>query len=117
VPTKKLGKLTPQAPEDRRFRSCFGIPAEVFIVVWDRMRALKLIPVGGVLNHYFWALIFMNLYPENENELCTLCGGIDPKTFRKWAWPFIEAMHELSYTVVNKSAKLFDYYFLIIHLT
>jgi len=104
---KKLGKLTCGAPEDRRFRACFGIPVEVLVTSWNMMIANDLIPDGGLFSHYFWALMFMKLYPENETEMCTICGGIDPNTFRKWAWPYITSLAELSLKVVSNTAASF----------
>ena len=48
-----------------------------------------------------WALMFMNVYPNNETEMCTLLGGVDPQTMRKWVWPFIEGITGLSDSVVS----------------
>jgi len=111
---KKLGKLTCGALEDQRFRACFGIPVEVLIASWNMMIANDLIPNGGSFSHVLGALMFMKLYPENETEMCTLCRGIDPNTFRKWTWPYIESMAELSLKVVSKIVTTFI--FLKLHI-
>ena len=50
--------------------------------------------------HYLWALMFMKIY-SSETALCAHAGGVDPKTFQKWIWPFILALAELEYTVVS----------------
>jgi len=50
--------------------------------------------------HYLWVLMFMKIY-SFETALCGHAGGVDPKTFGKWIWPFIRALAELEYTVVS----------------
>ena len=72
---KELGVLTPGGPEDIRFRSFFGGSVEAILDAWHRMAALGLLPPDLLFLHYLWALMFMCLYPKNEAELCTLCGG------------------------------------------
>ena len=48
--------------------------------------------------------MFMKLY-ETEADMCANAGGlegsINPKTLRKWVWPFMDALAELEYTVVR----------------
>ena len=70
------------------------------------MIAKDLIPDGGLFS-LFLSLMFMKLHAENETGMCTLCGGIDPKTFRKWGWPYIESVVELSLTVASKIVATF----------
>ena len=45
----------------------------------------------------------LDVYENIQLRNCFVwaCGGIDPKTFRKWVWPFIRALAELEYTVVS----------------
>ena len=33
--------------------------------------------------------------------MCSILGGIDAKTMRKWVWPYIGSMFELKYDVVS----------------
>ena len=54
----------------------------------------------GTVEHYFWALMFMKVYGK-MHVMCTLAGGCDPKTFRKWSWIFIEAIASCEYLVVS----------------
>ena len=68
----------------------------------------------GGFNHYLWALLFMKIYPANETEMCTLLGGIDPKTMRKWVWLFIRSISGLSDTVVGSFVLLVVYSFRLI---
>ena len=97
---KRLGNITIGGPEDRRFRSFFGAGVTVVLLGWQKMKDQGLIPERGLVVHYLWALMFMKLY-SNEAALCGHAGGVDPKTFRKWIWPFIRAISELEYTVVS----------------
>ena len=97
---QKLGKLTPWGTEDRRLKAFFGANVLVIIDAWSRMKGIRLIPEGGMLFHFLWALMFMKLY-ESENASCGHAGGVDAKTFQKWVWPFIFALAELEATVVS----------------
>ena len=38
---------------------------------------------------------------ETENVLCSSSGGEDEKTFRKWAWLFVEELSLLEPDVVS----------------
>ena len=96
----RLGKLIAGGAEDRKFRSFFGCGVEVARLAWNMLRAKSLVPPGGLVVHYLWSLMFMKLY-SSETALCAHAGGIDPKTFRKWVWPFIRALSELEYSVVS----------------
>ena len=100
---KRLGKLTSGGAEDLRFRSFFGAGVITVLDAWARMQQLGLLPTEPHLHfkHFLWALLFMNVYPKNEATLCTLCGGVDPKTARGKIWPFIVSLMELNYYVVS----------------
>jgi hypothetical protein len=54
--------------------------------------------------HLLWTLYFLKVYPR-EAPGCSAVGGskgaIDPKTFRKWVWLFIERIAELADEVVS----------------
>lgn len=47
--------------------------------------------------------MFLKIY-ETEETMCTLAGGVDDDTFRKWAWLFIEAIASLKPFVVSTEA-------------
>ena len=101
---RKLGKLGKNSPEDVRFHAFYGAPAIAVLDAWHKLMYHALLPKGGWFFHLLWALMFMKLY-GTEPEMCAnaggSCGAIDPKTFRKWVWPFIEALAELQYKVVS----------------
>lgn len=102
---KQLGTLARGGPQDIRFRSFFGAGAVVVVDAYCRLIDNGLFPVEVGLRfvHFLWALAFMCLYPKNQASLCTLCGGVDPKTVRKKIWPFIYALHDLNHYVVRVS--------------
>ena len=105
--TKKPGTTFKGGTEDRRFRSCFGVGAHVAVQAWNMMVEKDLLPEIGNFCHYMWALMFMKLYGENETEMCMLLGGTDPKTMRKYVWPYIFSIFELHYDVVSSTICLF----------
>ena len=99
--SKPPGTTQVGVTEDRRFRSAFGTGVETVLDVWTRMRRGGSVPKQGGFNHLLWALMFMSVYPRNENKMCTLLGGVDFQTMRKWVWPFIEGISGLSDSVVS----------------
>jgi hypothetical protein len=108
----KLGSLGAGRSEDRRFREMFGLKAPAALDAWNRLCVHKLVPPGGMFFHFLWSLMFMKLYSV-EVDLCANAGGsdgaVDPKTFRKWVWPFIKSLAELEYHVVRMNSFLFSF--------
>jgi hypothetical protein len=76
--SKPPGTTQVGGTEDRRFRSAFGRGVETVLDVWTRMRRGGSVPEQGGFNHLLWALMFMSVYPRNENKMCTLLGGRRP---------------------------------------
>ena len=97
---------TPQL-NDRRFRTAFGCCSRVCSLAW-------LLVVDGWTNRpkqatkiwFLWALSLLKTY-DTEANMASNC-GVDEKTFRKWAWFFIQ---ELSFwigdIVVSKLSSLY----------
>ena len=114
---KKLGSSAQNGSEDRRFREVFGVSATVVFESWHRLLHYGLVPALGKFFHMMWAFMFMKLY-NTETALCSYASGegaVDPKTFRKWVWPFIEALDELGYYVVSLfAAQCFCIYYALI---
>ena len=58
----------------------------------------------GHPEHLLWALYFMNVYPK-QGPGCSVIGmsasAVDPKTHRKWVWPFINTIANLVDIVVS----------------
>ena len=69
--------------------------------VWDILQRESHAPENGMHCHLLWALMSLKIYGKEKN-LCTLAGGVDKKTFRKWAWAFVIAMAYIESSVVSK---------------
>jgi len=90
--------------EDRRFREFFGCGARVALAVWTLLIQYDYLPDDGMILHMLWALFFMKVYPKQEGGSSAAGGSsgvIDPKTWRKYIWPFIEAIAYLEQFVVS----------------
>ena len=87
--------------ENRDFREIFGCGCIVATKIYELLVGEDLLPIGGHLEHFLWALMFMKIYGKERN-LCTLAGGVDKKTFRKWVWLFVVAIAYLEAEVVSK---------------
>lgn len=91
--------------EDRRFREFFGCGALVALALWNLLLTHGALPEGGTIMHLLWALHFMNVYPKQDGGSATAGvsgGAIDPKTWRKYFWPFVEAIAYLEQFVVRE---------------
>ena len=51
-------------------------------------------PRGATKERMIWGLYLAKNYPRSDSIAASAVGGPDEKTYRKWAWYFIE---ELSY--------------------
>ena len=98
------------AIEARIFRELFGTKLHVVENVWFLLDELELHPEGGLPKHLLWALHFMKAYPL-QAQGCAAVGGsggaVDPKTYRKWVWAYIEAISDLELEVVSLSFRVF----------
>ena len=99
---KEVARSTQQ--EDREFRSMFGVGAITAITAYNMLIVNSLMPSGGLMMHFLWALIFLKGY-GTEGTMCKLAGVDDPKTLRKWRMPFISALSYLESTVVSTSCN------------
>ena len=92
------------------FRELFGTKLEVVENVWFLLDELELHPKGGLPKHLLWAFHFMKAYPL-EAQGCSAVGGsggaVDPKTYRKWVWAYIEAISDLELEVVSLLSPVF----------
>lgn len=93
-------KVRSTQSEDRDFREHFGCGALVAHSIWELLLEHSLLPPGGCLFHLLWALMFMKVYGK-ESTMCSLAGGVDKKTFRKWTWFFVNAISNLETYVVS----------------
>ena len=95
-------KVASEDVEKRRFHATFGTCPELCSVIWGRLIQYGLLPEQRLSFHLLWALMFMKLYCS-ESVHCALAGGVDEKTFQKWAWLFVDAISWLEPYVVRLS--------------
>ena len=86
--------------EDRDFREFFGCNVLNALLIWNMLVNTGFLPALGSHHHYLWALCYLKQYPKTK-AMCTLCGGVDPTTVRKWVWAFISALSALEDFVVS----------------
>jgi hypothetical protein len=98
------------AIEARIFRELFGTNLRVVENVWFLLNDLEINPEGGLPKHLLWAFHFMKAYPL-QAQGCAAVGGsdgaVDPKTYRKWVWAYIEAISDLELEVVSLLSHVF----------
>jgi hypothetical protein len=85
---------------DRRFRSTFGTTGAICSLIWNLLQPETTMPQGSSPYHLLWALMLLKLY-STESILCTMAGGVDEKTFRKWAWMFVDEISHLEPSLVS----------------
>jgi hypothetical protein len=90
-------------PQVRKFRSKFGTGPEVCAALWLLLFP-DLIADEKACAHILWALMWLKTYAKEE-PLTLLGGGVDAKTYRKWAWFYINAIADLEPDVVSNYAK------------
>jgi hypothetical protein len=95
-------KVRTTQTEDRDFRELFGCGVLVALSLWGLLLTTDLLPEDGTLEHLLWTLMFMKVYAK-QKTMCSLCGGIDPQTLKKWTELFIEAISYLEPMVVSES--------------
>lgn len=74
----------------RQFNEFFGTSPEICEIIWKLLIGHH--PIGGKPIHLLCALLFVKKYQtEGPNKAIM---GLDPKTFRKWAWIYQELMKD-----------------------
>ena len=88
---------------DRRFREMFGCSSIVCANAW--MLILDGfdhdMPSSATKVKFLWALNLLKAYDTKGNASGNVGEGCDEKTFRYWAWWFIETLSERSVEVVS----------------
>jgi hypothetical protein len=83
----------------RRFRGLFGSTPQICSIIWARIAADNAHPAGSQPVHLLYALLLLKTYGTEEE--CKAMTGRDEKTFRKWAWMYIDLMarhvHSISF--------------------
>ena len=84
----------------RRFRATFGLTSDDCCDLWERLSCSDCVSRKSQPFHLLWALMLMKVY-VSETVLAALAGGVDEKTFQKWAWMFIHAISMLEADMVS----------------
>ena len=87
--------------QEHRFKSLFGIPFSIVEILWSIIDPFNDNTLNGVEpKHLLWALMFLKLYGTEDNVV-SLAGGCDDKTYRKWVWIMIINLSDLEQEVVS----------------
>ena len=104
IQNKTGRKIGSDVTEDRAFREFFGTNQFVATALWNNLAVRDFIPAEGEIKHLLWTLHFMKVYTKQGVVSSTVggsSGAVDPKTFRKYVWPFIHAIADLEPDVVS----------------
>jgi hypothetical protein len=77
---------------------------KVVKILWDLLIRDNLRPKKSHSKHLLWALHFLKVYPKQSLgclAVGTSASAVDPKTHRKWVWPFINTIANLVDIVVS----------------
>jgi len=93
--------------QDWRFTDMFGTSPAVVAWIWNRLKPYETLDEPGRMEpkHMLWGLLLMKVYGKEE-QMLALAGGVDNKTFRKWAWLFVDAIASLEPEVVSSFCLL-----------
>ena len=85
----------------RRFRARFGLDPISVLILWKMLttEGIEILSTPLSLEHLFWALDFLKNYSNESVQADNY--GVDPKTYRKWLWPYIKAVASLAPKVVS----------------
>jgi len=72
----------------RKFRALFGCTPKICEYIWDYLEIALLHPPGAKPFHMLCALLFLKQYCIEE--LNSIITHLDPKTYRKWVWIYVE---------------------------
>ena len=92
------GRLLSQRTEHGKFKSFFGASAEVCFDVWYKLDPQINISRSAQPKHLLWALMLVKVYATEEVLAKLAC--CDEKTYRKWAWLFLEEISETVFPIV-----------------
>ena len=87
--------------QDQRIRAFFGVPSNVIADLWNRVWVLLNDDEKKSVDccHILYALVFLKVY-ATEEVLTSIVGWPTKKTFRKWAWFFIDKIGNLKDEVI-----------------
>jgi hypothetical protein len=86
---------------ERRFRAWFVTSATVVAKAWTLLTEVnRWERPAEARGKFLWALMLLKRY-ETKERLTVSAGGVDEKTFRKWAWFFVDMLSYLEPDVVS----------------
>ena len=94
---KSVGEST----KERRFASVFGTSATVCVSLWSMADCQHM---STAPEHLLWALMLLKTYATDA--VLSSLAGVDEKTFREWAWYWIEEIQSLELELVRNSGWL-----------
>ncbi|KAL9183038.1 hypothetical protein ACHAXT_004825 [Thalassiosira profunda] len=90
----------------RRYKAHFGIVPGVCADIWAMINPREEISPYAKPVHLLWGLMLMKVY--STEEVLSGIAGVTEKTYRKWAWTFIRATSDLSYSVIRLEHRFND---------
>ncbi len=76
----------------RRFSTLYAISPQLCSILWNLITDK---PPKSEPKHFLWCMMFLkNYHKEHVN-------GADEKTFRLWAWRFVELLSQLDVVGIN----------------
>lgn len=86
---------------DRRMIGWVGATQGMLARAWYLLEEQfdGVMPHGATQERFLWGLLLLKNYDTVENN-ASRCGGVDEKTFRKWAWWFLSELSYLETVVV-----------------
>jgi hypothetical protein len=75
---------------NRRYRGLFGTSPTICSIIWRILTERNAHPIGGRPVHLLYALLFLKTYATAE--IFRSITDKDEKTFRKWAWDYIDTL-------------------------
>lgn len=89
----------------RKFRTFYGIGPDVCSILWNRISNK---PPHSEPKHLLWCMLFLkNYHKEHVNAAIV---SADEKTFRLWAWRFVELLSELDVVRLNEHLSHIPFY-------
>jgi hypothetical protein len=83
----------------RKFKAHFGATPAICADIWQMINPRELISTYAKPIHLLWGLMLIKVYATEE--VLSGIAGVTEKTFRKWAWKFIDATSDLSFVLVS----------------
>lgn len=99
------GRSVPESKNvrDRRMIGWIGATSETLARAWYLLEkdGEYIMPRGATKERFLYGLLLLKNYDTDENNAAR-CGSIDEKTFRKWAWWFLEELTNIEDVVVSR---------------